>query len=462
MSEPQDYTTQQAADPATPVEVLADIAALRPDLRPAVAGNPAAYPELLVWLGSLGDPSVDVMLASRAGRTPGADAQQTAVLPTTPAAPWQAGQPASTPAFGTAPPYAGAQTPGLGEPTPYSTPYSTPAPAGAPVPGYGAVHPGAPAPGYGATPGGPQGPGPYGFQPAGAPAPRSGSKKALWIVLGIVGVLAVLGIAAFFVIKALIGAVIPSGEYGSDDALDALYDQCADGDWAACDELYMESPSGSAYEEFGDTCGNLTDGGTYCVDEFAVDQPSDDASGYGDDPDLDLLWDACADGDGQACDDLYSSSPLGSLYEEFGDTCGGTTDGGTSCAEDAGLTDPAVDTFGDDPELDALWTACEAGDGQACDDLYWQSPAGSEYETFGDTCGLTTDGVGACASDPATADDANTYGDDPALDALWDACAAGDNDACDSLFMDSPVGSEYETFGDTCGGRTDGSTWCAP
>lgn len=44
-------------------------------------------------------------------------------------------------------------------------------------------------------------------------------------------------------------------------------------------------------------------------------------------------------------------------------------------------------TYGDDPQLDALWDACEAGDGQACDDLYFQSPIGSEYERFGDTCG---------------------------------------------------------------------------
>ena len=28
------------------------------------------------------------------------------------------------------------------------------------------------------------------------------------------------------------------------------------GDGAACDELYFSSPFGSAYESFGDTCGN--------------------------------------------------------------------------------------------------------------------------------------------------------------------------------------------------------------
>ncbi len=38
--------------------------------------------------------------------------------------------------------------------------------------------------------------------------------------------------------------------------------------------------------------------------------------------------------------------------------------------------------YGDDEELDGLWDACEAGDEEACDDLYWLSPIGSEYETY--------------------------------------------------------------------------------
>lgn len=45
-------------------------------------------------------------------------------------------------------------------------------------------------------------------------------------------------------------------------------------------------------------------------------------SAYGDDPVLDALWDACAEGEGTACDELWESSPVGSDYEEFGVTCG--------------------------------------------------------------------------------------------------------------------------------------------
>ena len=48
---------------------------------------------------------------------------------------------------------------------------------------------------------------------------------------------------------------------------------------------------------------------------------------------------------------------------------------------------PGPYTYGDDATLDALWDACEAGSGSACDDLYFDSMFGSEYEAFGFTCG---------------------------------------------------------------------------
>uniref|UniRef100_UPI0035C9B475 variant leucine-rich repeat-containing protein n=1 Tax=Actinotalea sp. JY-7885 TaxID=2758576 RepID=UPI0035C9B475 len=74
MTDAQGFTAAQAADPTTPGQTLADIAAQRPDLRPAVAANPATYPGLLEWLSALGDPAVDAALAARgtAGRPPAA------------------------------------------------------------------------------------------------------------------------------------------------------------------------------------------------------------------------------------------------------------------------------------------------------------------------------------------------------------------------------------------------------
>jgi hypothetical protein len=48
---------------------------------------------------------------------------------------------------------------------------------------------------------------------------------------------------------------------------------------------------------------------------------------------------------------------------------------------------PEVFTYGDDNQLDRMWRACERGDWVACDDLYLESPVGSEYEFFGASCG---------------------------------------------------------------------------
>ncbi|MBX9246071.1 hypothetical protein ICW40_14810 [Actinotalea ferrariae] len=521
MTDAQGFTAAQAADPGTPGQVLADIAAQRPDLRPAVASNPAAYPGLLQWLGALGDPSVDAALAARPaspdaptevigapadGAPQAGDAEtqvlpaehdggapsapdeaptqvvpeaQTQVLPEAQTGPTDAQTAADRPA---APPYSapspyapqtGQQQGQHGQPygqqqgqqgqaygqqpgqpgQPYgqqpgqqSQPYGQPPygqsgaqpygqgapgqqqPYGAPATAYGQPAQG-PATAYGQAPatayagaGGGAGQGtataygqPYGYQPGSTPPAKS--NKTLWIVLAVVGGVIVLGIAAFFVIRGVLGSLGPDGTYGSDPELDALYDACADEDWQACDDLYMESPRGSEYEAFGDSCGGRTDGGTYCTTEFGTDGGTDggtdegeegtdeggasDPNAYGDDPELDALWDQCAAGDGAACDDLYISAPLGSEYEEFGNTCGGTTTGGGSCQVDEGTESGASDTYGDDPELDALWDACAGGDNAACDDLFMESGFDTGYEEFGETCGGRGKPVGQIWCDPA-------------------------------------------------------------
>ncbi len=46
-----------------------------------------------------------------------------------------------------------------------------------------------------------------------------------------------------------------------------------------------------------------------------------------------------------------------------------------------------ISGFGDDAEMDALALECEAGDWQACDDLYYDSQPASGYEDYGRTCG---------------------------------------------------------------------------
>ncbi|MFP4234389.1 MAG: trypsin-like peptidase domain-containing protein [Nitriliruptoraceae bacterium] len=132
--------------------------------------------------------------------------------------------------------------------------------------------------------------------------------------------------------------------------------------------------------------------------------------------------------------------------------------------DDGSYWDPGVDGYGTDPGLDALWDACEAGDMQACDDLYRYSPVASGYEAFGDSCGERNEPAGWCedlygSAAPGPAD-VTGYGDDPVLDRLWDACEGGDMPACDELFVESPVGSSYERFGDSCGERNEPAGWC--
>jgi hypothetical protein len=113
-------------------------------------------------------------------------------------------------------------------------------------------------------------------------------------------------------------------ELGDDPELDLLWIRCGEGDPGACDQLGLESPVGSRYEEFGFSCGDVVPEGEVqdCTSVLGGGPAGDDPFTYGDDAYLDGLWDDCEDGDPFACDDLYWESPIGSIYEEFGFSCG--------------------------------------------------------------------------------------------------------------------------------------------
>lgn len=262
-----------------------------------------------------------------------------------------------------------------------------------------------------------------------------------------------------------VGTAVAVGEFGSDPFLDGLYSECEAGSFQACDDLYFDAPVESSYEVFGDTCGNRQTIGTgiLCTETFGDGPDIGIDGGLGTDPALDALQLQCGNGDFAACDELYFQSPIGSAYEEFGDTCGGrqALGTGTLCTDafgdgDGGGTLAGAFTFGDDPALDALWNLCSGGDFAACDDLFAQSPLNSDYEFFGDTCGgrqasesgfFCTDVFGEGEVPVAGA-----FGSDDFLDSLYIACDAGDLATCADLYFESPPDSEYETFGDTCGG----------
>ena len=137
------------------------------------------------------------------------------------------------------------------------------------------------------------------------------------------------------------------------------------------------------------------------------------------------------------------------------------------------------------------------GTWQACDDLYLQSSEGSEYRTYGDTCagrqtrahrppvhepresgawhgsasrafppppplGPTVPPVTTAGQIPPPTLEPVGLGNDPALDALAQACYVGDMAACDNLYSESEPDTGYRMYGDTCAGRQpeDTGTWC--
>ena len=60
-------------------------------------------------------------------------------------------------------------------------------------------------------------------------------------------------------------------------------------------------------------------------------------------------------------------------------------EGATGPVEEYPPVEP--EDLGPDPVLDAYAQDCFAGDLQACDDLYYEAPPMSEYESYGVTCG---------------------------------------------------------------------------
>jgi hypothetical protein len=121
---------------------------------------------------------------------------------------------------------------------------------------------------------------------------------------------------------------------------------------------------------------------------------------------------------------------------------------------------PEADSPGsfDDESFDALADTCQGGDLVACDVLFTATPVDSDAETYGSTCGGRNEAVrGACSTEYEwalpDAQEPGDLGDDTTFDDLVDDCQAGDLEACDELYAETPVDSSYEAYGRTCGGR---------
>ena len=144
-------------------------------------------------------------------------------------------------------------------------PYAEPTPYAAPEP-----HAGAAAFPYGPPPPGPQT----------APwqdtrrRPGMSGRKRLLLIIGALLLVIVVAVGGLFALGAALGVPVggdsegPVG-YGDDITLDRLWDRCESGDGAACDDLFWDSPVGSRYERFGETCGErLTDGPWSCAESM--------------------------------------------------------------------------------------------------------------------------------------------------------------------------------------------------
>lgn len=109
--------------------------------------------------------------------------------------------------------------------------------------------------------------------------------------------------------------------YGDDERLDSMQDDCEDGDDRACDLLYLQSSTDSAYEEVAATCaGRQPDAESFCAPESEMD---DSGTAPADAPGLPILAADCEAEDLTACDLLYQLAPAGSDYEDLGFTCAG-------------------------------------------------------------------------------------------------------------------------------------------
>lgn len=209
---------------------------------------------------------------------------------------------------------------------------------------------------------------------------------------------------------------------------------------------------GSIFGDLGSGFGDLIDDPVTDIDDTAL--------AYGDDPELDELYDRCGVGDGQACRDLYFSAY--GEYELWGQTCGASIPLREAFVVDCETKFAAEPTeYGGDFVLDSLWDDCEASDTAACDGLFAAAPFGSTYENFGATCAGTREGgdfTVPCSF--VQSGEPFGYGDDPTFDTLWDACSVGNAEACDDLFFQSPIYSAYEAFGRVCGDLTELGATC--
>lgn len=98
-------------------------------------------------------------------------------------------------------------------------------------------------------------------------------------------------------------------------------------------------------------------------------------------------------------------------------------------------------------------TAAEVEDASRNVEAFLEVECGIEDEAVGGG-GPTAPPTSTPPGDPAA------LGAEPTLAPLATACHGGDMLSCDQLYFSSPAGSPFETYGNTCGGRTTIDEFC--
>ena len=173
------------------------------------------------------------------------------------------------------------------------------------------------------------------------------------------------------------------------------------------------------------------------------------------------------EGDSQGSDtadsDAQDSGTQDSDAQDSGAREGDTQDSGTADENERPQTPQEleeIDGFGigSAEQLEGLRADCEDGSDQACDILFQISDAGSAEEAFALSCGgrsdtatlFCTEGIDAATEEFFFDPDSSGVSD------IVDQCVEfADMTACDFLFFRSPIGSDLEALGGTCGGRVE-------
>jgi hypothetical protein len=251
------------------------------------------------------------------------------------------------------------------------------------------------------------------------------------------------------------------------DNLEALSDQVADGDTGSEDGL--EDLVARA-NDLIEVAGSDQEDAVRAVGEELSDADPDDAADTAEfvqDELGDIAEDVCEiDGDEFAAfevDDTTTTSEVEDTTTTGGDETTTTQGGGGGVLErdenspDVGARQPVPADIEQEEDFPVIAQACFDGDPEACDDLFLSTPVDSVAEDYGATCGGRV--VDGAAAQCATLMTAPVAVPGDVTDtANAQACFGGDMAACDAQFNAATPGSIDQIYGGLCGGRVRNTT----